>query len=137
MIVGVFWIVSAPILNDFQCLLVSLLVLNSSTCPKRQTAETMQNTCRDLARNSRKRELARNLQRTCRTSARISQDMRKSLQKTSKKPAKQISKSHGILHASTRQQPPQTQSYIIRGGGARAARRTRILQGYEKKLAQI
>ena len=46
-----FWILSGPMLNDFRCILASLLVLNSGIRPKRQKPETMQNTCRDLARN--------------------------------------------------------------------------------------
>ena len=39
-------------LTDFQCLLASFLVLNSGIRPKRQTPETMQNTCRDIARKT-------------------------------------------------------------------------------------
>ena len=46
-----FGILSDPMLNNFQCILASLLVLNSGIRWKRQTPETMQHTCRELARN--------------------------------------------------------------------------------------
>ena len=60
MIVEGFCILPSPILNDFQCLLASLLAFNSSIRLKRQTPETMQTNCKKLLNKRASNTIAEN-----------------------------------------------------------------------------
>jgi len=77
---------STIILNDFRKLLPSFVAWTSSITSNHQTPETMQNTCRELARNFEMRELARNLQIPGRELARNFQEM----QTTCTEPARNL-----------------------------------------------
>ena len=74
----------------------------------RNNAELQQRSCKKLLKKKTSKKLANNLQRTSNQLARYAKNLPKS----------EISS--GVFHSSARQQPQQTSSYKIGGGGTRA-----------------